>query len=96
MGLRLPGRGDDALLEPTSFAGLTELGEAVRVILRKYVDRFYGVRQRRWDTDNMVPELLTGDHPNFADYTVKIKASAFAEAFSIRSRVRLLLSGFSY
>lgn len=75
MGLRLPGRGDDALFEPTSFAGLTELGEAVRVILRKYVDRFYGVRQRRWDTDNMVPELLTGDHPNFADYTVKIKAS---------------------
>ncbi len=66
---------DDSLFEPASFAGLADLEEAVQSILRKYVDRYYGARQRRWDSENMVPELLTGDHPNFADYTVKIKAS---------------------
>ncbi|MGH3145636.1 MAG: hypothetical protein ACRDTR_07515, partial [Rubrobacter sp.] len=66
---------DDSLFEPKSFAGLAELEEAVQAILRKYVDRFYGARQRRWESENMVPQLLTGDHPNFADYTVKIRAS---------------------
>ncbi len=66
---------DDSLFEPKSFAGLADLGETVRAILRKYVDRFYAACQRRWDTRNMVPELLTENHPNFADYTVKIRAS---------------------
>ncbi|MBA2269117.1 MAG: restriction endonuclease subunit R, partial [Chthoniobacterales bacterium] len=66
---------DDALFEPESFAGLAALQDAVRSILRKYVDRFYGVRQQRWDSENMVLRELTSEHPNFADYTVKIKTS---------------------
>ena len=66
---------DDALFEPCSFAGLAELQEAVQAILHKYVDRFYGVRRQRWDSENMVLRKLTGSHPNFADYTVKIRSS---------------------
>ena len=66
---------DDAVFEPHSFAGRAELQEAVQAILRKYVDRFYGVRRQRWDSENMVLAKLTGAHPNFADYTVKIKSS---------------------
>jgi hypothetical protein len=54
---------------------IATLQEAVQAILRKYVDRFYGVRRQRWDSDNMVLRELTGEHPNFADYTVKIKSS---------------------
>nr|MDP9479240.1 hypothetical protein [Actinomycetota bacterium] len=66
---------DESLPRPRSFEGLAELQEAVKSILRKYVEKFYGVRQQRWDTENMVLHTLTEDHPNFADYTVKIKAS---------------------
>ncbi len=66
---------DEAVFEPRSFAGLAEPREAVQAILRKYVDRFYGVRRQRWDSENMVLRELTGSHPNFADYTVKIKSS---------------------
>lgn len=65
----------ESLFEPRTFAGLAELREAVQSILRKYVEKFYGVRQQRWDTENMVLETLTGEHPNFADYTVRIKSS---------------------
>lgn len=66
---------DDSVFEPRSFAGLAVLREAVQSILRKYVDKFYGVRRQRWDSENMVLRELTGEHPNFADYTVKIKSS---------------------
>ncbi len=77
----------DAVFEPRSFAGLAALQDAVQSILRKYVDRFYGVRQRRWDSDNMVLRELTGEHPNFADYTVKIKSSEEALVREVRALV---------
>ena len=66
---------DDSVFVPRSFAGFAELQEAIQAILRKYVDKFYGVRQQRWDSENMVLAQLTGEHPNFADYTLKIKSS---------------------
>lgn len=66
---------DTAVFQPQNFAGLAELLEAVQAILRKYVDKFYAVRQQRWDSENMVLRELTAAHPNFADYTVKIKSS---------------------
>jgi hypothetical protein len=66
---------DDALFEPKDFAGLAALREAVRAILQKYVDRFYVARQKRWETGNMVLNTLTGSHPNFSDYTLKVRGS---------------------
>ena len=66
---------DGSVFEPKSFAELAGLREAVEAILRKYVDKFYGVRRQRWDSENMVLRELDGGHPNFADYTVKIKSS---------------------
>ncbi len=76
---------DDSVFEPRSFAGLAELQEAIQAILRKYVDKFYGVRQQRWDSENMVLAELTGEHPNFADYTVKIKSSEEALVDEVRT-----------
>ncbi len=66
---------DDALFEPADFAGLAGLRDAVQSILQKYVDRFYVAHQKRWDTGNMVLRELTESHPNFSDYTVKVKGS---------------------
>ncbi|CAA9461950.1 MAG: FIG00641605: hypothetical protein [uncultured Rubrobacteraceae bacterium] len=76
---------DDSVFEPESFAGFAVLQETVQSILRKYVDRFYGVRQQRWDSENMVLRELTGDHPNFADYAVKIKVSEEALIEEVRA-----------
>ncbi|MGI9050941.1 MAG: hypothetical protein ACR2GU_16465 [Rubrobacteraceae bacterium] len=39
------------------------------------MDRFYVAHQKRWDTENMVLDELTGEHPNFSDYAVKVKGS---------------------
>ena len=65
----------DTLFEPEDFGGLAALRSAVQSILQKYVDRFYVAYQKRWDTENMVLDELTGEHPNFSDYTVKVKGS---------------------
>jgi hypothetical protein len=87
---------DDAVFRPRSFTGLVELQEAVQAILRKYVDRFYGVRRQRWDSENMVLRELTGEHPNFVDYTVRIKSSEeklVEEVKALASRVDGALDG---
>jgi hypothetical protein len=59
----------------TPFAGRERLQEAVSSLLRKYVDKFYAAYQRRWESERMVLRPLTGDHPNFADYKVRVRSS---------------------
>jgi len=63
---------DESVAKPTSFAGTALLQEAVVSILRKYAEKFYRVRQERWEHDNMEYKTLETDDPNFQDYTVKI------------------------
>ena len=64
-----------SLVEPADFASLGRLREAVLSILRKYVDKFYAIREQRWDSERMVLEELKGDHANFADYVVRMGKS---------------------
>lgn len=68
-------KADLSLVEPETFAGFAELQDAVRSILQKYLDKFYNAHRKRWDSENMVLRDLTGSHPNFADYTVKVRGS---------------------
>ncbi len=63
---------DDAVVQPDTFAGTSLLNEAVLTVLRKYTDKFYRVKQERWDSDHMVYKTLDGDDANFQDYTVKV------------------------
>lgn len=63
---------DDAVVQPDSFAGTSQLHEAVLTVLRKYADKFYRVQQERWDSEHMVYKILDGDDANFQDYTVKV------------------------
>ena len=63
---------DETLIKPNSFRATALLQEAVETILRKYVDRFYRVKQERWDSEHMVYRELDDEDPNFRDYTVKI------------------------
>ena len=63
---------DESVVAPRSFAGTALLHEATVAILRKYVDRFYRVRQERWDSEHMVYTELDDEDANFQDYTVRI------------------------
>jgi len=63
---------DETVVKPNSFRATALLQEAVETILRKYVDRFYRVRQEQWDSEHMVYRVLDDEDPNFRDYTVKI------------------------
>lgn len=66
---------DESVAKPTSFAGTALLQEAVVSILRKYAEKFYRVRQERWEHENMEYKTLDAGDPNFQDYTVKISRS---------------------
>jgi hypothetical protein len=63
---------DESLVAPGSFADTALLHDATVSILKKYTDRFYRMRQERWDSEHMVYTELEGDDPNFRDYTVRI------------------------
>jgi len=66
---------DENVVCPASFSGVATLREAVLSILRKYVEKFYRVRQERWDSDNMVYKHLDATDPNFKDYVLKVPRS---------------------
>jgi len=63
---------DESVVEPRSFAGTALLHEATVSILQKYVDRFYRVRQERWDSEHMAYTEIDEEDANFQDYTVKV------------------------
>lgn len=63
---------DETVVTPRSFADTPLLQEATLSILRKYIDRFYRVRQERWDSEHMVYRELDGEDTNFQDYMVRI------------------------
>lgn len=66
---------DEFIVNPRTFADKELLQEAVHSILRKYTDKFYRVKQERWDSENMVYKVLDDEDANFQNYTVKIPRS---------------------
>jgi len=63
---------DEFVVKPRSFAEVSVLQDAALTILRKYVERYYYVRQERWESQHMVYKVLAQDDRNFRDYTVRI------------------------
>jgi len=63
---------DESVVAPRSFADTALLHEAAVSILRKYMDRFYRVRQEQWYSQNMVYTKIDDKDANFQDYTVRI------------------------
>lgn len=66
---------DESIVNPKMFADKAPLQEAVHSILRKYTEKFYRMRQERWDSEHMVYKALDDEDANFQDYTVKIPRS---------------------
>ncbi|MDD3696025.1 MAG: DEAD/DEAH box helicase family protein [Lentisphaeria bacterium] len=80
---------DEELLHPSSFADRQALQETVAAILKKYLERFYRRRHKRWDSENLVYRPLDLDDPNLAfnrpstheskaAYTVRVPSSCQA------------------
>ncbi|MEX2526464.1 MAG: DEAD/DEAH box helicase family protein [Gemmatimonadota bacterium] len=62
----------ESVVNPRSFGERKFLQEAVTSILRKYAEKFYRVRQERWESLNMVYGVLDESDGNFQDYVIKI------------------------
>lgn len=62
----------DSVVNPRSFAGVAVFQETVTSILRRYVERYYYLRQEQWETENMDCGTLAASDPNFRNYTVRI------------------------
>lgn len=63
---------DDSLVRPNNSGALIQLQTVLSTVLKKYVEKFYRVRQQSWDSSQMVYTPLSKDDPNFQDYTVKV------------------------
>ncbi len=63
---------DASALWPRSFADASYLRDAVAAIVLKYAEKFYSVRQARWESDNMTYRALDEADTNFHDYTIRV------------------------
>ncbi|WP_306535085.1 DEAD/DEAH box helicase family protein [Geobacter sp.] len=63
---------DETLLKPVTTAQAVRLQAIAGSVLKKYLERFYRLRQQRWDSSQMVYAPLQKDDPNFQDYVVKV------------------------
>ncbi|MBI4446878.1 MAG: DEAD/DEAH box helicase family protein [Acidobacteria bacterium] len=79
---------DEAVTRPTSFAQASLLQEAVLSIMRKYVDKFYRVRQERWESEHMDYKVLEDGDPNLQDYSVKIARSEAALIGAVQKLIK--------
>ena len=62
---------DESVFAPRSFADTGLLHDAIVSILRKYMDKFYRVKQERWETNHMIYAEIDKENSNFRNYTVK-------------------------
>ena len=63
---------DESVVRPRSFADVSQLQDAAAAIVLKYAEKFYSVRQGRWESDNMTYRVLSETDTNFRDYTIKL------------------------
>lgn len=79
---------------PKSLTELQRLEELVLTLLRKYIAKFYGIIQKRWNEERVQLKQLNENDANFADWSVYIPRN---EAGETEPRIeRLIESGRIY
>ena len=63
---------DKSEVEPISLEQLKQLEELVLILLRKYIDKFYRIIQKRWNDEGVRLKQLDEKNPNFANWKVFI------------------------
>ena len=64
---------------PTSLEELEHLERLVLTLLRKYIDKFYGIIQKRWNEERVQLEQLDQNDANFTDWSVYIPRNEASE-----------------
>ena len=64
---------------PTSLEELERLERLVLTLLRKYIDKFYGIIQKRWNEERVQLEQLDQNDANFTDWSVYIPRNEASE-----------------
>ena len=78
---------DDPVLRPRSFAEVRRLQEAATAAVMKYAERFYHMRQERWERNNLDYPTLDKNDPNFQDYTIRIPGGEESLVLAVRKLV---------
>ena len=79
---------------PTSLAELARLEELILTLLRKYIAKFYGIIQRRWNEERVQLKRLDENDANFTDWSVYVPRN---EAHQVEPRIgHLMESGEIY
>ena len=79
---------------PTSLEELARLEELILTLLRKYIAKFYGIIQKRWNEERMQLKRLDENDTNFTDWSVYVPRD---EANEVEPRIgHLMESGEMY
>ncbi len=63
------------VIRPDRFEGVKALEGVVTEVLKRYMDSYYRLAQRRWDAKYLEYRKLTAREKNFQDYTVRVPKS---------------------
>jgi hypothetical protein len=77
-----------ATVTPQRFEDVRALEGVVVDVLKRYVDSFYRLEQRRWDREHLEYSKLTMRETNFQDYAVRVPASSPELVESIRKLIK--------
>ena len=80
---------EDNLAEPKTLADVAALSEAVLALAKKYMDRFYRLRQERWTAKRMRYGEVRDTDANFQDYVVRVPRTGKDDDGSATGNVRL-------
>ena len=64
-----------SLLTPTRFTDIRTIEAVAADILKRYMDSYYRLEQRRWDSQHLEYKTLSVGESNFQDYTVRVPRS---------------------
>ena len=85
---------EESEVDPKSAAELSRLEELILTLLRKYIAKFYGIIQKRWNEDRVQLKRIDEKDANFSDWSVYVPRN---EANELEPRIgHLMESGEIY
>ena len=70
---------EESEIAPTSRAELGRLEELILTLLRKYIAKYYGIIQKRWNEERVQLKQLDENDANFTDWSVYIPRNEASE-----------------
>jgi len=67
-------------LKMNKFEELYKLQEIVLKVLKKYVNKFYKISNKKYQDDKLEYKTLNSEDPNFQDYIIKVGSDQYEEA----------------